>query len=165
MFILIPIFYSIWIYSELRQFSLLIFLAQGFFVNLSLYRQWCAMAILTFSFKYIKERFIPFLIIVILAAFFHRTALLFLIVYFLYDKKLTIDKVIRTGMLSLMVGLLGKELFTLVARFGRNLAVQQYNGGVTMLIFCGVAYFLYGIVDIKPEKKMKILKSYTQCYV
>lgn len=85
LFIRLPIFCCFWRYSKLPILSLLIFIAHSHFTNTSIYRQWCAIAILCFSLKSIKQRdFIRFLFWVGLAFFFHRTAVIFMLAYFAY---------------------------------------------------------------------------------
>ncbi len=54
-------------------------------------RQTLAMCICLFSFYFIKNRkIIPFLLFVLLAFFFHKSAVLFIAVYFVYPRKLSI---------------------------------------------------------------------------
>lgn len=78
-FILIPIVGWIKKESNYPLLSLVMFIGMGMWnASIGIFRQWCAIAILTFSYKYIKaRRFIPFLMVVLIAMLFHRTAAIF----------------------------------------------------------------------------------------
>ncbi|UXD69323.1 EpsG family protein [Sphingobacterium faecium] len=68
----------------------LLFLWSIQFANILFVRQWIAIAILMFSVIYIeKKRFWPFLLLVALAAGFHRTSWIFLLSWWIYDLKLS----------------------------------------------------------------------------
>lgn len=67
-----------------------------FFATIGIYtfmftgvRQSLAMGICLLSYKYIKERkLIPFLLLLVLAFFFHKSAILFVVSYFIYNRKI-----------------------------------------------------------------------------
>ncbi|EOU1983770.1 EpsG family protein, partial [Clostridium perfringens] len=66
--------------------SIFIFLAIAYIPSFNVVRQYLAIGILMLSFKYIKDKkLIKFLTIVILASFFHYTALIFLPMYYLLN--------------------------------------------------------------------------------
>ncbi len=74
-------------YSSDKQTSLLLFFCFPFFffLSLSVVRQFVAVALLFYAFKYIKERkIITYFIFVFLAFLFHKSAILALPIYFLY---------------------------------------------------------------------------------
>ena len=81
-------------YSPIVKFSVIIILLTIFNQSLFVVRQYWALSIVIFSYKYIIERkILPFLIVVLTASLFHITALVTLPVYFLYGlnrKKLLI---------------------------------------------------------------------------
>lgn len=53
-------------------------------------RQCLAMSICLFSYKFIKEhKFIPFLLLLVLAFTFHKSAILFIAAYFIYKRKIS----------------------------------------------------------------------------
>lgn len=134
--ILLPIF--IWIKRESRWalLSLVVFVGMGMW-NSSMFilRQWCAMAILTFSYKYARERkFIPFLILVLVAMMFHRTAAVFILVYFVLRIPLNKWVIVFAAPASVIVGLLGGRILSFLNRFARIGEAGNFNGGVSMLI-------------------------------
>lgn len=73
------------------------FLFIYFFATLGLYtfmftgtRQCLAMSICLFSYVFIrKRRIIPFVLLVVLAYFFHKSSILFLVTYFIHNRKIT----------------------------------------------------------------------------
>lgn len=70
-------------FSANPRWSYIVLLSLGFlYFAMAGIRQTMAMAILLFSYKYIKERrLLPFLLLVFLAYFFHNTAVVFLLAY------------------------------------------------------------------------------------
>ena len=135
-FILVPIF--IWIKRESRRplLSLIVFVGMGMW-NSSMFilRQWCAMAILTFSYKYIKERkLVPFIVVVLIAMMFHRTAAVFILAYFIEGISINRPTVILSMPLSIVVGLLGGKVLDILNRFARISEDGNFNGGVSMLL-------------------------------
>ena len=67
-----------------------------FFATMGIYtfmftgvRQCLAMSICLLSYPFVKKRkFIPFLLLVVLAFYFHKSAILFLVTYFIYNRRL-----------------------------------------------------------------------------
>ena len=65
-----------------------------YFFSLSLLRQWAAISIVFYSYKYIKEKnFLKYLCFIVIAALFHKTALLMILLYIL--KIMNINKKIH----------------------------------------------------------------------
>lgn len=142
-FILLPVFRSIWIYSDSPQMSLLVLMSHGHFMQMSLYRQWCAAAILTFSYKYVKERrLMPFCGMVLMASFFHRTALVFFAVYVLYQFKISNKNIVRGFAACCLVGVFGRYTVPLLARFARVEMDLGFNGGIVNFVFLCTCCFL-----------------------
>lgn len=136
LFILMPIFR--WIKSESKWplLSLVVFIGMGMW-NSSMFilRQWCAMAILTYSYKYIKQRkFVPFMIVVLIAMMFHRTAAIFVLAYFIENISIKRSSIIFAAPLSVMVGLLGGKILSFLNRFARFSESGNFNGGISMLV-------------------------------
>lgn len=84
--IYIPVFYNIYRYSPMPYISILAYFALGIFAySLGIFRQMMALSIVLCGLKYLEEgKLIPYLLIVMLAATFHVTALVMIAVYFLY---------------------------------------------------------------------------------
>lgn len=163
-FILMPIF--IWIKRESKSplLSLIVFVGMGMW-NSSMFilRQWCAMAILTFSYKYIKERrFAPFIFLVLVAMMFHRTAAIFILAYFIEGVSINKTSVFFSIPLSIAIGLLGDKILGILNRFARISEGGNFNGGVSMLIvlwLCIIATFVCfkGLVPEKLEFYFKLV--------
>lgn len=133
--ILIPIFIMIWKYCESPILGLFIFYAMGDLTMTSIYRQWLAMSILAFSLKYVYERkWRKFYIFVFIAMLFHRTAIIFGIVYFLYDFKLSQLKILYAMSISGMLYLLGPQILFILNRFARIEQTVEQRGGETLLL-------------------------------
>jgi len=78
-------------YSLIPWLSIFLFIATVFYSSLFILRQSMAVAICLFSIPYIIERkFLKFLFFIFIAFSFHKTALIFVLLYFLYPLK--IDK-------------------------------------------------------------------------
>lgn len=163
-FILMPIF--IWIKRESKSplLSLIVFVGMGMW-NSSMFilRQWCAMAILTFSYKYIKERkFVPFIAVVLIAMMFHRTAAVFMLAYFIEGISINKSTVVFSMPLSVAVGLLGGKFLDILNHFARISEDGNFNGGVSMLIvlwLCVIVTFVCfkGLVPEKLEFYFKLV--------
>lgn len=84
--IYVPVFYSIYRHSRMPYISILTYFALGIFAySLGIFRQMMALSIILCGLKYFEEgKLIPYLLLVIMAATFHVTALAMIIVYFLY---------------------------------------------------------------------------------
>lgn len=135
--ILCPIFLMIKRNSALPCMSLVIFVGMGMWNSSTfVYRQWCAIAILLFSIKYVKERkFIPFICTVFCAMMFHRTAIIFVLIYFIYNLRIKTETLMGFLLCSLFLGVSGKYIFAFLNRFARMPVMKEYNGGVNLLLF------------------------------
>ena len=146
-FILLPIFKWMKRESQYPILSLLIFVSMGMW-NSSMFilRQWCAMAILTYSYKYIKERsFFKFIFIVLIAMMFHRTAAIFILAYFIANISINKTKVFLSIPLSFVIGLLGGKILLILNQFARINEGGNFNGGISILIvlwLCVIARFI-----------------------
>ena len=84
------------------------FLFLYFFATLGLYtfmftgvRQCLAMCVCIFSYRFIKNRkLIPFIICMVIAFFFHKSAILFCVTYFMYKRKLSLFNIVFYGVFS-----------------------------------------------------------------
>lgn len=79
-------------YSKNYLISVILFIVLGLYsYNFFVIRQTIAMSIALFGIKYVEEKKFPeFLVITVIAALFHKTIILFLLIYFIGNKK--IDK-------------------------------------------------------------------------
>ena len=142
--------------------SLVIYFVLLFKPSEYLYRQWMAVIILFFSYKFIRDRkLIKFLCCCILAAFFHRSALLFVIAYPLNFIKITKVKLLFSMAFSAFLGITGKFWFTFFSQFARIELEQGMRGGVFMLLFLWlcvfIIYFVSGKTIISSQYKIYFL--------
>ena len=135
-FILIPIFCWIKKESKYPLLSLVVFIGMGMWTaSIGILRQWCAIAILTTSYKYIKaRRFFPFLSVVLIAMLFHRTAAIFLLAYFVERIPLNKNIIIAAIPVSAVAGLLGGKILSVLNKFARISEGGNFNGGISLLI-------------------------------
>lgn len=130
----IPIF--VWIYREspMPITSIVVFIAMGFWCTaMGIYRQWCANSILILSYRFIKQRDVKrFLILIAVAALFHRTSVVFAIVYFVYNCKISKKLIAWSLVLSLGLAVAGKPIMDVLNLFARIPVEQSFNGGITL---------------------------------
>lgn len=130
-----PIFMMIWKYSEFPCLSLFVFFAMGNLTSTSIYRQWCAMAILTFSLKYVYERkLFPFFSLLLLACIFHRASVIFGIAYFIYEIKVSIKSIMGAAVISGSIYILGPRLLVFLNHFARLPLYELSNGGMSFFM-------------------------------
>lgn len=144
---LVPVFYRLFRDSRWATLSLVCVLGTGIWeTSAFLMRQGCAMAILTFSYRYCKERkFLPFLGCVIAAMLFHRTAAVWLLLYFVYPLAINGRTLVACAVASFLCGIAGPGVFYILRIFARNEEQMEHNGGLPMLVvlwLCVVTVFV-----------------------
>lgn len=153
--IMVPYFRLFYKESAHPMISLMLFLALGFYSHaLSLYRQFCAMAILTFSIRYIKEKkLLPFLLTVLLAMTFHKTAGAFILVYI--GCMLPVNKwLLLAAMLgSALVGVFGQPILNLLNQLVTYPGAPAYDGGITLLaVLWTIVFISYWVLGYRMEE-------------
>lgn len=142
-FILLPIFTHIYKESLWPELSLVIFVGTGMWMaSMGIFRQWCAMAVLVFSYKYIKEKsFWKFILVILIAMSFHRTAIIFLLAYFISKVTLNYKNMIFSFAISIVLGFSGRYILQVLNQFARITESENFNGGLTMLIVLWASVF------------------------
>lgn len=128
---------------------LLIFNIQGL-------RQCLAMSICLFSFEYVKKRkLIPFLLTVLLAFLFHRTAIVFTVVYFVYGLKFSKINLLTFFIVSLIAVLLSTKLleiannvFVLVGIDRVYTGINDSNSGGYISLLIHLVIIMFSIFSI-----------------
>lgn len=159
--IIVPIFRSIRRYSSFPIMSLLIYLALGYYYGSNgVFRLWLSIAILTFSYKYIIDRnFIKFMIVCCIAFFMHRTAIVFVPAYFLYNMKIN-DKILFSGILAGgFLGMFGDRIVLFLNQFARIQTYEHgFNGGIANLVFIWmcllIIYFFIKGREISDKERL-----------
>lgn len=147
--IYIPVFISIYRYSKVPIVSIFAYFGFGMFTySLGLFRQFISISIALYGVKYVEKReFWKFVIIVIIAMFFHTTALVVLPVYFLnkmHSKKLSL-MLMPLELICLFMG--RKIILILISIFPKYVGYlgSKYDtssGTYLMLILINIIYFL-----------------------
>lgn len=131
-FILFFVIKGIYESSVNRVFSVYLYVSMYYyFVSFNAIRQFLAISLILYAYKFIRERkFIKYAVLILIASSFHKIAILFIPVYFLFGIKLNIKKIIILG-----VGM-GFALFVFdyLMKFGIQL-FPEYD------IYLGTKYF------------------------
>ena len=166
---LIPLAIGIWMISEDRLMSAAIFLGLPIFCLLySTLRQIIAIGICTLAFACIrKKKPVVFLLCVLLASFFHKTALVFLVAYPLYYLRLTKAMRVVSVILLPTCFFLRENLMLLVTRL-LGISIQLDYNGSFMLFFLFSAIYVIGFWlsdDQKPEQNGYLNIFFLACLV
>lgn len=155
--ILLPFARSLEEETEEPMVAMMAFVALGMYLHaLIFWRQFAAMAILTFSRRFVRERrFLPFFATVLLAMAFHKVAVVFLPLYWIY--RLPINKWLLLACAGAAVVL---DFFgTPIIEFGIAVIYPRYleyprltEGGYTLLaLLWVVALLAYWLLHEKME--------------
>ena len=143
--------------------SLLIFIAFNFYgYYFGILRQVLALSFILYSIKYVKDRKLwKFLLFVFLAFLFHRTALIFIPVYFLYNIKLNKKLLICWGSLISVFLLFKKYILQIALQYlitPGALDGKAGNGYIMLIFLIGLSLVLYFYQDklIKQDKNNQI---------
>lgn len=133
--------------TEDPMIALMSFLALGMYQHAIIFwRQLAAMAILTYSYRYIRERkFFPFLLLLLAAMSFHKVAVVFVGLYLVYNIPINKWLLIGCAAVSVLLGFLGRPII----RFGIRVIYPRYLphelesiGGGTLLALLWVVVLL-----------------------
>ncbi|WP_171817674.1 EpsG family protein [Chryseobacterium sp. StRB126] len=171
-FIFLGLFCSFGLFFVFRQYSkfpyliLTIFLAKGYlYYFFTAQRQIIAMVICWIALKAVIDRkLIPFLLLVVLASFFHTSAIVFVIVYPIVTLKITNKGVIMLLLGSILIGVLkiGIILGTFISGFlpfGADKLTGYLEGettGVNILNFIEMVPILFIILHFRKNIEKKI---------
>ena len=105
-------------YSKVPWLSVYLFFTLGYFsMFMNTIRLNIAIVLILYSFDFIEKRnFLKFLLIVIFASLFHRTAIVFLVAYFITEYKFNRKIISSAVIVSLISFLIFPEMFSLLIR-------------------------------------------------
>ncbi len=132
--------------------ALMAFLALGMYLHAIIFwRQLAAMAILTLSYRYIRQRKpIPFLLVMLAAMCFHKTAVVFLGLYIIYNIPINKWLLVGCAVLSVVLGVFGKPIihFGISVIYPRYLphTLESLGGGTLLALFWVVTLLSYWIL-------------------
>lgn len=133
--------------TEHPMVALMAFLALGMYQHaIVFWRQLAAMAILTYSFRFIRERrFIPFLLVVLAAMSFHKVSVVFIPLYIVYNIPINKWLLLMCGICAAILGFFGPQII----KFGIAVIYPRYEkkeliaiGGYTLLALLWVVTLL-----------------------
>ncbi len=133
--------------TENPMIALMAFLALGMYMHaLIFWRQLVAMAILTFSYRFIRERrLLPFLVTVLLAMSFHKVAVVFIPLYIVYHIPINKWLLLFCLVCSVILGLFGPQIieFGIAVIYPRYKNFPRLNmGGETLMALLWVVTLL-----------------------
>lgn len=133
-----------------RMMSMLLFVTLYFyFSSFNILRQYLAIAIVFFSITFIKKgKLIPYILCIVLASLFHKTALIMLPLYFVSYRRFSLPiQGIFLGF-CLFIALLGRPIITLIVSFFPKYSVYAdfeagsawFNLGVLCVVYALALY-------------------------
>lgn len=130
--------------SENVSFSCSLFVSLKMFCGImNTTRMWIAIAILLYSYEYIKsQKIIRFSMVVIIASLFHRTALIFLILYFLSVSKKTKRSIIIVFLITIIVFFMRANFFNYITEkigvYQDYITGQYFEGKPGIVVYIGL---------------------------
>lgn len=143
--------------------SMIIYITFQFYIFLfSGLRQSIALSIILLSIKYIKTRKIyKFIVMILLASLFHKSAFIFLPAYFIAYKKITVNYLITIVGAGGIIFILRNKIMTIITRFlYTNYEALQNQGegfGYLILLILILLLALYFIKAILKQNKDNII--------
>lgn len=148
--------------------SLYIFITFNFYgYFFGILRQCLAISILLYSLKFIKERkLFPFLLSVFLAFLFHKTALVFLPLYFVYNLKIDKKKLVIWGTLIILFLIFKDYILQFILNYiyrPESLKASTGDGYKMLFLLIGtsIASYFYQDKLLKQDKNNQILINMT----
>ena len=147
-------------YSQITWFSIFLFITIFFYNSLFVLRQNLALAILLFSIPYIIERkFVKFLIFIVIAFLFHQTALVFVLLYFIYPIKLNVKNSLFFIVFAILFYFVFKNIIETAASLLKGYETYKYGvgdstiGNITPLLI-SLFLLLFIVVVYSPISKI-----------
>ena len=123
-------------------------------------RQACAMSICLLSVEFCKKRkFIPFLLLIVLAYQFHMTSFVFVVVYFIYGLKIDYKSLSAVGIGVVLLYIFKSKLIA----FMNNLIDTEYGSTVKGGGFVAVAVYviIVAVALVFSDEKLRNDKNYS----
>lgn len=161
--ILVPFCKSFEKETENPMIALMAFVALGMYMHAIIFwRQLVAMAILTFSYRFIRERrLVPFLLTVLLAMTFHKVSVVFLALYAIYRVPVTKWLLMGCGVCAVILGFFGDTII----EFGISVFYPRYTnfprlsigGGTLLALLWTVTLLSYWLLrDRMDESRIRL---------
>lgn len=158
---LIGPYYFIKKYSKNYLIGVILFVVLGLYsYNFFIIRQTIAISIILFGMKYIEEKKFPqFLIITIIGTLFHKTTILFLLIYFIGNKKVEKKYLLQWSVILVATFLLKDFIMNQIYKIVYSNYIGRYgnsNGYERLILFATiliVATYLYSRVKNSLDNK------------
>ena len=161
--ILLPFCHSYEKETEDPMISLMAFLALGMYMHAMIFwRQLVAMAILTYSFRFLRQRkLLPFLLVVLAAMSFHKAAAVFLVLYVLYRVPVNKWLLLACGGCAVVLGCFGRPIleFGISVIYPRyaHMELQRLGGETLLALLWMVTLLAYWLLrDRMHEDRVRI---------
>lgn len=172
-FINLLVLYYIYRKSQIPWVSVVLYVTlMHFFDAMNLMRFCMACSVLLYANDFIVRRnFLKFFVIVLLASSFHFSALIYLILYFIYPFKLDIKNIAVLIMSFLMVSVLFSFLFSILIQV--HIRYTSYDGGIGEFYQSSYANYLILLMNLffllfamrKENWHLGILKDDSKLYM
>lgn len=158
-----PVGYYISRNSRNALLSMLLYLAMPFFTSayFSAIRQGIAIGIVVFSYDLVRRRkLLPFLAAILLAATFHKSAVVCLIAYPAYHLRISRKDsiVLGVGVLALIY-VVRMPLFTILSKLLRDSSLVDNNGAINYFLFLTAVYTLCAVFCNEEDREMCGLRN------
>lgn len=151
---LFVIFKTIYKHSSLVWLSVYLFSVSGYLASFNILRQYIAISIIFYSYKYIKDNsLLKFITLVVIASLFHNSALLFLPLYFILKINLNIKKISFFTFSGIFITLFFNQIISLVQTFlyGEYTATSfGMTAGNINNVIIALIYFCLALFFKKP---------------
>ncbi|MBR1775006.1 MAG: EpsG family protein [Bacteroidales bacterium] len=153
MFMYYSIYRYFYKYSVNIGFSCLLFMLTLMGTTMAATRMCLAISILLFSVPYIlKRKFLPFLLIVFIAFFFHKSSLVFVMIYPLCALKYERKRIVILMLVAIAIAYLGTSFFGLLTNAigeyqsyveGDRFSKERSMTGVTLILIVNLTILVY----------------------
>ncbi len=139
-------------------YSMFLFMSLGyFFYSMNSIRHFMALSIYFFAQKYMKKQeFLKFLAFILLAASFHKIALIGIPIYFVFTRKFKLSYYVIISVFLVIFAVLNKQIMNVIFSFVytsyKNSVYNVYDFSVFNVILSGIATF-FAIAYYKPLLK------------
>ncbi|MEG0692314.1 MAG: EpsG family protein [Oscillospiraceae bacterium] len=136
-------------------YSIFLFISLGyFFYSMNSIRHFMALSIFFFAQKYMKkEEFWKFLMFVLIAASFHKIALIGIPIYFVFTRKFKMSYYVIISIFLVIFAVLNKQIMNIIFSFVytsyKNSVYNVYDFSIFNVLLSGIATF-FAIAYYKP---------------
>ncbi|WP_270474900.1 EpsG family protein [Clostridium cochlearium] len=144
-------------YSSIAWMSIYLFSVEAYISSFNIMRQYIAVSIVFFSYKYVKKRnFNKFLLSILIASMFHTSALLVLPVYFILNKNLNIKIIVYSIFIGFIVSIFFDSIISIIQKvfYGKYIesSFGMFSGNINNVI---IAFVYFSMAMIFKKNLLK----------